>query len=92
MLGREQLLRPEDLPRLPGVLGRHEIGDRAGGAVGRELQHPRAERGQHDPVQRNAGRFELVNIASQSVVGAGILRRRLSMAGADAEHEAARKA
>ena len=47
LLGREQLPRAEPFARLRGVLRRHEVRVRAVGAVAGEVEHLRAERGQH---------------------------------------------
>ena len=47
-LGREQLAVAEDLAGAARVLDRHEVRVGAVGGVASELEHPRAQRGEHD--------------------------------------------
>ena len=49
LLHREDRARTEPLPRERGVLDRDEVRVDAVGAFGRELEHPRAERREHQP-------------------------------------------
>ena len=72
LLGREQRLRPEDLPSPVRVLGCDQVRVRAGGAVPGQLQHPRPESGQHPVVHRHRRirGVQLVQVADQLLVRA----------------------
>ena len=64
LLGREQRAVAERLAGDLGVLGRHEVGVRAAGAVAGQLEHLRAECREHAPVGGHGGgdRVELVEV------------------------------
>jgi hypothetical protein len=93
LLDREHPIGSEDLARATGVLGRHQIGVRAGGAIAREVEHPRSERGEHAAIRRHGGLggVELVEVLAHRGQRSGIaLADHRPVAGAEPEHEATR--
>src|ERR1700741_919548 len=92
VLGQQQCLRPDDFAGLGGVFGGGVVRVRPGGAVCRQPQHTRPERGDHTSIGRYAvfvELVELVEVVDQRVVGLAVFLGVLRMAGPDAEYESA---
>jgi|GEM_PF-7092832 len=90
LLRCQQRLRAEQLPGLPGVLGRYQVREGARGLLAGQPEHLGAKRGQDERSRRNAIGAEILHVGGDGVVRALILLGRLRVPGADPEHEPAR--
>ena len=88
LLGSQQLARTENLPGQPGVLGRNQVRMRACRPLRRQPQHPRAERREDPPLDRNILGVEHVEVVHQRLVWRVIRGDGLGMTDPDAEQEA----
>ena len=90
VLGRQERRRADQFAGLRGVLRSGQVGVRAGAALRRKLQHPRAQRRDHPTIGGDAVVVELVEVVHQRVVGLAVFGDRLGMPDADTQQEAAR--
>lgn len=90
-LRRHQRPGAQALARAPHVVHGDEVRVRAGGALACEVEHPRAERRQAAAVHRGrrGRRVEAVEEGAHRREGPAVVARRLGVADADPEHEAA---
>src|SRR6185312_1158262 len=84
---------PQALAGYAGVLDGHEVGVRARRALARELEHPRAQRGEAALALRRwrGCGVEAVEEAAHRGQRTAVVARGLRVADADAEHEAPRE-